>query len=51
MRVASPSEFYGTPWTARSAAPQLGEHTQEVLEGLGLGATEIDAMFERGVVA
>ena len=51
MRVASPSDFYGTPWTARSAAPQLGEHTREVLEGLGLDATQIDAMFERGVVA
>ena len=34
--VASPVDFHGTPWSARSAAPSLGEHTEEVraeLEG------------------
>lgn len=51
MRVASPSDFYGTPWSARGAAPELGEHTREVLEGLGLSSEQIDAMFASGVVA
>jgi crotonobetainyl-CoA:carnitine CoA-transferase CaiB-like acyl-CoA transferase len=51
MRVASPSDFFGTPWSARSAAPELGEHTREVLEGLGLPKDQIDAMFASGVVA
>jgi len=51
MRVASPSDFYGTPWSARGAAPELGEHTREVLEGLGISSEQIDALFERGVVA
>src|SRR5947207_1244398 len=34
QRVASPSDFYGTPWTPRGAAPKLGQRTREVLTGL-----------------
>jgi crotonobetainyl-CoA:carnitine CoA-transferase CaiB-like acyl-CoA transferase len=51
MRVASPSDFYGTPWTARSGAPELGQHTREVLTSIGRTDAEIDAMFESGTVA
>ena len=51
MRVASPSDFFGTPWAARSGAPDLGEHTREVLAGAGYSAEQIDAMFAAGVVA
>jgi len=29
--VATPADFYGTPWEPRSAAPKLGEHTAETL--------------------
>ncbi|WP_375486369.1 CaiB/BaiF CoA transferase family protein [uncultured Mycobacterium sp.] len=29
--VATPADFHGTPWTPRSIAPQLGEHTEEIL--------------------
>ena len=29
--VATPADFHGTPWAPRSAAPKLGEHTQEIL--------------------
>ena len=29
--VATPADFYGTPWAPSSAAPQLGEHTDEIL--------------------
>ncbi len=32
--VASPADFSGTPWAPRSVAPQLGEHTAEVLAEL-----------------
>jgi crotonobetainyl-CoA:carnitine CoA-transferase CaiB-like acyl-CoA transferase len=28
--VATPADFHGTPWSARSAAPELGQHTAEV---------------------
>ncbi len=36
----------GTQWLG----PRLGEHTRGVLGALGLGASEIDALFEQGVV-
>jgi crotonobetainyl-CoA:carnitine CoA-transferase CaiB-like acyl-CoA transferase len=29
--VASPADFHGTPWESHSTAPQLGEHTEEIL--------------------
>ena len=32
--VATPADFHGTPWEPRSAAPQLGEHTDEILAEL-----------------
>lgn len=32
--VASPADFHGTPWQPRSPAPQLGQHTAEVLAEL-----------------
>jgi crotonobetainyl-CoA:carnitine CoA-transferase CaiB-like acyl-CoA transferase len=32
--VATPADFHGTPWAPRSAAPTLGEHTDEILAEL-----------------
>ena len=32
--VATPADFHGTPWTPRSAAPKLGQHTAEVVAEL-----------------
>ena len=32
--VATPADFHGTPWSPRSAAPELGQHTDEVLAEL-----------------
>ena len=49
--MASPSDFYGTPWTPRGPAPKLGQHTREVLGGLGRSEAEIDALIGTGVVA
>ncbi|QDG54417.1 CoA transferase [Persicimonas caeni] len=43
-----------TPLTPKdrehTAAPGLGEHTEEVLEGLGYGAEEVGAMKDEGVI-
>ncbi|QLL07826.1 CaiB/BaiF CoA transferase family protein [Mycobacterium vicinigordonae] len=32
--VATPADFHGTPWSPRSRAPELGQHTAEVLAEL-----------------
>lgn len=32
--IATPADFHGTPWAPRSAAPSLGEHTDEILAEL-----------------
>lgn len=32
--VATPADFHGTPWAPRWVAPQLGQHTDEVLAEL-----------------
>ena len=32
--VATPADFHGTPWAPRSPAPELGQHTDEVLAEL-----------------
>jgi crotonobetainyl-CoA:carnitine CoA-transferase CaiB-like acyl-CoA transferase len=37
--------------TRRAHAPRLGEHTREVLAEHGYAAADIDALFERKVVA
>jgi crotonobetainyl-CoA:carnitine CoA-transferase CaiB-like acyl-CoA transferase len=48
---ATPCDFHGTPWAPRGMAPGHGEHTDEILGELGLGAGEIAKLRERGVVA
>jgi crotonobetainyl-CoA:carnitine CoA-transferase CaiB-like acyl-CoA transferase len=48
--VASPIDFYGTAWKARGRAPELGQHTEEVLLELGYGWEEIVALKERGAI-
>jgi formyl-CoA transferase len=39
-----------SPGAIRSPAPQLGEHTEEVLQGLGYSAAQISALREAKVV-
>ena len=51
MRIASPSDFYGTPWAPRAGAPKLGEHSDEVLLAMGKSETEINQLKEKGIVA
>ena len=46
-----PIKFSHTPGAVERAAPVLGQHTREVLEGLGYSAAQIDAMAAEGAVA
>ena len=48
--VATPVDFHGTPWAARSTAPELGQHTREVLAQLGRSDGEIAALVSTGAV-
>lgn len=48
----SPLAFAGNDDRGSATAPRLGEHTEQVLaEDLGLGAAEVSALVDRGVVA
>lgn len=48
--IASPADFTGTPWSARSMPPGLGEHTDEVLAELGYEAQAIAELRQCGAV-
>jgi crotonobetainyl-CoA:carnitine CoA-transferase CaiB-like acyl-CoA transferase len=48
--VASPADFHGTPWQPRSGAPEIGQHTEEVLLELGHDWEQIIALKEKGVI-
>lgn len=43
-------KFSETPGSVRSLSPEVGEHTQAVLEGLGYSAADISAMQESKAV-
>lgn len=45
-----PIHFSGSSGAVQSAAPRLGEHTREVLNGIGQSNEEIDALFSEGIV-
>lgn len=47
--IATPADFGGTPWSPRSLAPDLGEHTREILTELGR-ADQIESLFANGTI-
>lgn len=49
--VANPVKFSATPVEYGSASPLLGEHSNEVLEGLGLDAAEIVKLRQDRVIS
>jgi len=49
--VNSPVKYSDTKPRIRSPPPTLGQHTDEVLKGIGLGKKEIEELRESGVVA
>jgi len=48
--VASPADFYGTPWQSRGPAPEFGQHTEEVLLELGHDWEQIIQLKSVGVI-
>ncbi|HKP12326.1 MAG TPA: CaiB/BaiF CoA-transferase family protein [Blastocatellia bacterium] len=50
MHLAAPYKLSETPPRTESAAPRLGEHTDELLEALGVGAQERERLRAAGIV-
>jgi crotonobetainyl-CoA:carnitine CoA-transferase CaiB-like acyl-CoA transferase len=48
--IASPLKFSDTPPVPPTAPPEFGQHTDEVLRGLGYSAERIQALRSRGVI-
>ena len=48
--VATPADFGRTEWAPRSLAPELGEHTDDVLRELGRSAEDIAALRDSGAI-
>ncbi|MBV8458318.1 MAG: CoA transferase [Acetobacteraceae bacterium] len=48
--VGQAVELSRTPWSMRSATPEPGEHTEEILAELGFDADQVKELRERGVV-
>ena len=48
--VASPIDFGGTPWSARSMPPEFAQHTEEVLLELGHDWDRIIELKELGAI-
>ncbi|MCY3910876.1 MAG: CoA transferase, partial [bacterium] len=49
--LATPVDFHGTPWAPRALAPELGEHTDEVLAEMGRNSEQIAELRASGTVA
>ena len=51
LRQARPAaRFSKTPPGIRSGGPRLGEHTREILQALGYGGADIEALRAAGVI-
>lgn len=49
--MAVPSEWFGTPPSNMTHAPELGQHSAEVLAEAGYSKSEIDELLKAGVTA
>ena len=51
MQRAFTPKFDGRGFAARDRAPLLGEHTEEILRGVGIDDAEIAQLHEAGTIA
>ncbi|MBE2183376.1 MAG: CoA transferase [Anaerolineae bacterium] len=51
LKLVGPAvQFSATPPTVRSAPPRLGQHTNEILQGIGMSDADISTLRQSGVV-
>ena len=48
--VSQAASLSRTPFRIHTATPELGQHTDEILDGLGVNAADISNLKERGIV-
>lgn len=48
--IASPADFAATPWEPGAAAPELGQHTEEILLELGYDWEAIARLKDTGAI-
>ena len=48
--IGTPIRMSRTPASIRRCAPEIGEHTEEVLDAIGYGAEEIAKLRDAGVI-
>ena len=48
--VGAPIRMSGTPLTPSSPVPELGQHTDEIMQGLGYSENEIHALREQKII-
>jgi crotonobetainyl-CoA:carnitine CoA-transferase CaiB-like acyl-CoA transferase len=46
--IASPVDFFGTPWSIERKPPDAGEHTQEVVRSLGYSPDDVTKLVLDG---
>jgi crotonobetainyl-CoA:carnitine CoA-transferase CaiB-like acyl-CoA transferase len=52
LRDARPAPLFSkTPAAPGAPAPTVGQHTREILAGLGFGTDAIDSLYARGIVS
>ncbi|MDZ4858783.1 MAG: CaiB/BaiF CoA-transferase family protein [Candidatus Hydrogenedentes bacterium] len=50
QQLGIPIKLSATPGSSNGSPPNLGDHTREVLGGIGLTETEISGLIDRGIV-
>jgi len=48
--LGTPVKFHTTPGGVKRAAPVLGQHSEEVLTEIGYSASEVQRLFDTGVI-